>query len=258
MEACIKYEVNNNIAQLTVHNPKQLNAITVEMRAQLLEFLQACEQSPEVKVVVLKGAEGNFSTGSSVSGMGSRTVLQTYDHMDKFGAVVKAIHNMEKIVIAEVDGYAVGAGFSLALAADIVYASTKAKFGLAFNKIGLVPDCGLHYYLTQLVGPYKAKEWIVTAATIPAEEAKEYRIVNDILPSETLHDKVMEKAERIASGPFYANIMSKSIINSAGQLTLEQTLQEERFAQTILQQTQDHQEGVNAFRNKKKPVFVGQ
>lgn len=257
MEACIKYELNNNVAILTISNTEQLNAITIEMREELLQHLEACEKSPEVKVIILRGEGGNFCTGSSVKGMGKRTVLETYDHMNKFSSVITKIHNMEKVVISMVEGYAFGAGFSLALAADMVYISPDAKFGLAFNKLGLVPDCGLHYFLTQLVGPYKAKEWILTAATILADEAKENRIVNDIIEKKDLYSTVIEKAERIASGPFYANIMSKTIINHTSQMNLEETLQQERYAQTILQQTEDHQEGINAFRNKKKPAFAG-
>jgi len=257
MDSCIKYELKNNVAILSLNNPTELNAMTLEMREKLVELLLDCEKSAEVKVIVLKGENGNFCSGSSVKGMGNRTILDTFDHMKKFSGVISKIHNMEKIVISMVEGYAVGAGFSLALAADMVYISPEAKFGLAFNKLGLIPDCGLNYFLPKLVGPYKAKEWILNGSTILAEEAKENKIVNDIFPKEMLFSIVMEKAERIASGPYYTNIISKGIINKSSQMTLEETLEAERYAQTILQQTEDHKEGVNAFRNKKKPVFVG-
>ena len=257
MESCIKYEQQNNIAILELSNPKELNAMTTDMRKQFLELLQTVEQDPDIKVIVVKGENGNFCTGSSVSGMGSRTAIETYDHMDLFASLILKIHNMKKIVISMVEGYSVGAGFSLALAADMVFVSPDAKFGLAFNKLGLIPDCGLNYFLPERVGPYKAKEWILSAAMIGAEEAKENRLVNGIFPKEELFAEVLKKAESIAAGPYYTNMMTKEMINKSSHRTLEETLEAERFAQTILQQTDDHKEGVHAFRNKQKPVFTG-
>ncbi|RNF38928.1 hypothetical protein EEX84_12480 [Planococcus salinus] len=257
METGVKCEIKNHVAVLTLANPSELNAITIEMREEFLKLLDELEQSDEVKAVVLKGSEGNFCSGSSVKGMGKRTVLETFDHMDVFSSVIMKIHHMKKIVISMVEGYAVGAGFSLALAADIVYAAEDAKFGLAFNKLGLIPDCGLNYFLPQLVGPYKAKEWILSGSMIKAQEAKENGVVNEIFPTEQLLAEVMEKAERFAAGPYYTNMMTKDLINQSSQRTLKETLEAERFAQTILQQTEDHKEGVNAFRNKEKPVFTG-
>jgi enoyl-CoA hydratase/carnithine racemase len=257
MKSSLKLEIIDQVAVLTLNNPQQLNAITLEMREELLKVLSDCEKSPEVRVIVLKGEGANFCSGSSINGMGNRTALETFDHMKKMIEVIKRIRNMEKIVISMVDGYAFGAGFSLAIAADMVYTSPEAKFGLAFNKIGLMPDCGLSYFLPRLVGPHKAKEWILHASIIPAEEAKEYRIVNDIFPKEELYSVVMERAKSIAAGPYYANIMTKSIIDRSDRMNMEEVLEAERYAQTILQQTEDHQEGINAFRNKVTPVFMG-
>lgn len=257
MESCIKFEQQNNVAIVELSNPKELNAMTTEMRKQFLELLQTLEQDAEIKVIVVKGENGNFCTGSSVNGMGSRTTIETFEHMDLFASLILKIYNMKKIVISMVEGYSVGAGFSLVLAADMVYVSPDAKFGLAFNKLALIPDCGLNYFLPERVGPYKAKEWILSAAMIGAEEAKENRLINGIFPKEELYAAVLEKAESIAAGPYYTNIMTKEMINKSGNRTLEETLEAERFAQTILQQTDDHKEGINAFRNKQKPVFTG-
>ena len=258
MEACIRIIKSNSVATITIHNPGQLNALTLDMRDSLLEHLKECEKSLDIKVIILQGEGGHFCSGSSVGGMGKRTVLETFEHMTKMNELIVTIHNMDKIVIAVVEGYAVGAGFSLALASDLIYTSPEAKFGLAFNKIGLVPDCGLSYFLPRLVGPYKAKEWILSGAIISAEEAQAKGIVNDCLLKEDLFHIVKEKAEMIASGPLYANKMTKSILNKSDQMTLEEVLAEERYAQTILQQTEDHQAGITAFRTKKKPVFTGQ
>lgn len=257
MNSCISYELKKNVAILSLNNPKELNAITLEMREKLLELLLECEKSPEVKVIVLKGENGNFCSGSSVKGMGNRTTMDTFDHMKKFNEIVLTIYKMDKIVISVVEGYAVGAGFSLALAGDMVYASPDAKFGLAFNKLGLIPDCGLNYFLPQIVGRYKAKEWILSSTMIDAEEAKDNHMVNDIFPKDKLLSNVLEKAEQIASGPYYANMLTKEIINTSSQRTLEETLEIERYIQTILQQSDDHKEGVSAFKNKHKPIFVG-
>jgi len=257
LNSCIKYELNKNVAIISFNNPKELNAMTLEMREKLLELLLECEKSQEVKVIVLKGENGNFCSGSSVKGMGNRTPLETFNHMKIFGEIISKIYNMDKIVISAVEGYAVGAGFSFALAADMVFASPEAKFGLAFNKLGLIPDCGLNYFLPQLVGPYKAKEWILGGAMIEAQEAKDNHILNEIVPKDKLMSVVLEKAEKIASGPYYANLLTKEIINKSSLRTLEETLEAESYAQTLLQQTDDHKEGVSAFKMKQKPIFVG-
>ena len=255
MDSTVDFEINNRIAVLTLNNPKQLNALTVKMRDEFLDHLLECERSQEVKVVILRGEGGHFCSGSSVKGMKNRTVVETLGHVKVMNEIIAKIHRMDKIVIAAIDGYAVGAGFSLALATDLIYASPEAKLGLAFNKIGLVPDCGLNYFLPRLVGAYKAKEWIFSGAIIPAEEAKTNGVINQIFSKEDLLTKVQEKAESLTKGPYYANAMTKSIINKSSQMKLEEVLEMEQFSQAILQQTDDHKEGVSAFRDKREPIF---
>src|SRR4051794_17034027 len=103
MEACIKIKINNQVATITMHNPRQLNALTLDMRDSLLEHLKECERSQDIKAIILKGEGGHFCSGSSVGGMGKRTVIETFEHMTKMNELIVTIHNMDKVVIAVVE-----------------------------------------------------------------------------------------------------------------------------------------------------------
>lgn len=197
-----------------------------------------------------------FCGGGDLRTMGPEiSSIEMKERMDITTKIFLQIYNMNKPVIAAVQGYAVGAGFSLALAADILFAEEDAKFGLVFNKVGLIPDAGAHYFIKKVVGPWKAKELIWTGAMITAEEGERLGFVNRVVPKGESYESAYKFATEIATGPVNAFRYTKSIINS--ELDLQETMKTESFAQSILIETEDHREGVKAFFEKRKPKFVG-
>jgi 2-(1,2-epoxy-1,2-dihydrophenyl)acetyl-CoA isomerase len=156
-----------------------------------------------------------------------------------------------------VDGYAVGAGFNLALCCDLIVASDRAKFGQLFAKIGLVPDGGGTYFLPRLVGLPKAKELVFTADIIDAEEAARLGLVNRVVRAPDLRDATLALARRIAAGPPRALTLAKHLLNRSVEVDLPGALDLEAFAQSIAITSEDHQEGLRAFFEKRPPTFTG-
>jgi 2-(1,2-epoxy-1,2-dihydrophenyl)acetyl-CoA isomerase len=169
--------------------------------------------------------------------------------------VLRPLYMLEKPVIAAVNGPAVGAGFNIALAADIIIASDKAVFSQIFTRLGLVPDLGGMYLLTRVVGLNKAKELCFTARKIDAAEAFALGIVNRVVPAQELMPAARTLAREIAVGPPTALAMIKTLLNKSSTSTLEQMLEYESYAQTLAYTTTEHREGVAAFREKRSPDF---
>ena len=250
-------KIQDGIALITLNEPNSLNALSKSIKGQLLDYFLLAENDPEVKVIVLTGTGKAFSAGGDVKAMGERTVIESVDNMNDITQIITTIANSKKITMSAVNGYAMGAGFSLALATDLIYANTQAKFGLSFTKVGLVPDCGLHHFLPRIVGPWKAKELIFRAKILTAEEARSYLIVNDIFEVDTLLENVLQIADELSNSAFQALKLSKAIINNNENADLPGTLHYENLTQSIMQQTSDYQEGVSAFKEKRASKFTG-
>ena len=176
----VNYDIIEGIAVITLNSVETLNALDSELIYELNQVLDKVENDSKVKIVLVTGKGKAFSAGGNVKSMGDRTTLETIEIMSHATRVITRITEMKKIFISAVNGYAMGAGFSLALACDIILAQKNAKFGLSFINVGLVPDCGLLHFLPKIVGPWKAKELIFSGAIITAEEAFQYGIVNQI------------------------------------------------------------------------------
>ena len=254
----IKYEVEEYIAYITLNNTQEFNAITPSMKEEFYKYLLKSEKDENVKVVIINGKGKHFCSGSNVKKMGDRTVQQTINHMHNFNEIIKHIYSSEKIFITAIQGYCIGGGVGLALASDINYATKDIQIGFTFTKIGLIPDCGTLYHLPRLVGKRKAKELIFNAKMIEAKEAFNLGLINEIVESDQLMDKALSHAKELLKGPSLALSWSKKIINQSDNNTLESVLEFERLGQTVMQQSSDHKEGVNAFKEKRKPVFSGE
>ncbi|MEW9673020.1 enoyl-CoA hydratase/isomerase family protein [Ammoniphilus sp. 3BR4] len=251
-------EKSNGIASVYLNEPNSLNALSMPLKEELLSILRSIEKDPDVGVVILAGKGKSFCAGGDVKAMVEMTnPLEIKRMMDESAKMVETIRRMPKIVIAAVQGYAAGAGFSLALAADMIVAEEGARFVLSFKNVGLIPDLGMHYSLPKMLGEWKAKEWIWKGAKITAEEAYQYGIVKEVVPDGKGYEKACEAAQELVKGPIQAYIYSKSLINSASSLKIEDVFRLENDAQTILRGSSDHKEGVSAFLEKRAPKFTG-
>jgi 2-(1,2-epoxy-1,2-dihydrophenyl)acetyl-CoA isomerase len=209
--------------------------------------------------VVLTGAGRGFCAGADVKSMNPDAKLldRRARHRWILRDILQPLIALEKPVIAAVNGAAVGAGFNIALACDIVIASEKAVFSQIFTRLGLVPDLGGLYLLTRVIGLNKAKELCFTAKKITAEDGHKLGFVNHVVPHDDLMPRAQALAAEIASGPATSLAMIKSLLNKSSTSTLDQMLEYESFAQTIAYTTPEHKEGVAAFREKRQPDFRG-
>lgn len=249
----------DGVAIIKMNNPRAMNALEDELSAELLGAYREVSADPEVGAVILTGAEKAFCAGGDLKrlGQGFPSAEAGYDYMRSFREMVTTFMNMPKPTIAAVNGFAVGAGFCIAMQADLVLASDKAKFGMAFANVGLIPDLAGLYTLPRLVGLQRAKELVFTGRTIGADEAREMGIVNRVVPHDELLVEAGKLAKRLADGPRVALRMAKNVMNDSVNMTLEQLLDLEPHAQSICFQSEDHKIGVQAFFDKAKPAFVG-
>ncbi|MFN4089237.1 MAG: enoyl-CoA hydratase/isomerase family protein, partial [Alphaproteobacteria bacterium] len=242
------------------NRPEARNALSEEMRGdfdKLLPYLQA-EAGRAVKAVVLTGAGPAFSAGGDIKGMRSRAEATPADSRRRMRAShhrMYDIGHLELPVIAAVDGAAAGAGFCLALAADFIVATPRARFAASFNRIGLVPDWAGLYYLPRLVGLQKAKELVFTCRLFGAEEAKQMGIVYDIWPQEGFLDRAKAFAGRFRGASTEALGMSKNLLNQSFETDFKTMLELEAMAQSVARGSSYHTAAVARFVEKQPPLF---
>lgn len=243
---------------LRLNRPKSLNAINGELRESLHAKLLDASADGEVRCVVLTGNGRAFCSGGDVKEMGDGKALTSARKLYRSKQVVEAIVNMDKPVIAGVNGAAVGAGMNLALACDLIVASESAVFSEVFSQRGLVPDMGGTYFLARQVGMYRAKELVFSGRAFSADEARELGIVSHVWPEEDFGTNLERYAEEIASSATVALGLAKRMINRSFETDLSTALELESFAQGIAGTTEDHRSSVEAFKNKTSPKFTGE
>jgi len=244
------------IAVLTINNVKQRNAMTGAVKAAFVPALQAAQDDQDIRCIVVTGAGGTFSAGGDVSLFGDMTPQKgrqvVYDQRKFLHLMIRG----ETPVIAAVEGFAFGAGFGLAMAADHIVAAKDAKFCAAFNKIGLMPDGGLLWTLPQRVGTGRAREMLMCASVLEGEEAKRLGVVDTLAEPGKALEAAMVKAERFAA----AAPLAVSAIKGAFArfpLDLEGAFGIELDAQPALMASEDSKEARKAFLEKCKPTFKG-
>lgn len=258
MEKTVLLEIRDKIATITLNRPAAMNSLDKALVDEFTAALTAVSEDSETRVVVLTGAGKAFCAGGDLFHLLAITnQLAAREFIGEAGKIVSLIMNMNKPVIAMVNGVAAGAGFNLALACDLVVCAKSARFSQSFAKVGLIPDCGGFYLLPRVVGSHKAKELMFTADLIDADTAQRLGIVNEVVADETLADTVYKLAGRLAEGAPLALAFIKKMVNRSDKLDLESNCAFEEDLQCICMQTADHKEGVEAFKAKRAPRFQG-
>ncbi|MFP7444695.1 enoyl-CoA hydratase [Bacillus sp. MMSF_3328] len=250
-------EKKASVLLLTLNRPDSLNAFSSEMITGLTKAFRQADQDEDIKAIVLSGAGRSFSAGGDVKTMGQAGPAEIYEHIGKLNECILSIKAASKPVIAAVHGFAAGAGFNLALACDLIIAADDSRFAMSFSQVGLISDGGGSFFLPRLIGPHLAKEFFFTAEAIPADRLLQMGIVSRIVPGTELREEALAVAEKLASGPVKAYGMMKKLIDGAHASTLEGVLEQERLIQTMMAGTEDHLEGIAAFKEKRKPQFQG-
>ena len=255
-------DLEDKVLVLTLNRPDKLNALNGEMARVARETLAELAENPDIGCVVLTGAGRAFCAGGDVSDMAAAEDRPTSmeDHVDRLRRGQEfswMLHSIPKITVAAINGYAMGAGLGIALSCDMRLASTKAKLGTAYAKVGLGGDYGITWQLTQLVGPAKAKELFVLGDILDAQEALSVGLVNRVIEHERLAEEVAKLAGRIAHGPQISYRYMKENVNLAVNSDFRAILDREAFTHIRCMGTEDHREGARAFVEKRQPQFRG-
>lgn len=254
-------EEKNGVGYLTFNRPKALNSFNVDMHREVAEVLNQWTKNPDIRCVVISGEGRGFCAGQD---LGDRVVdpnaeapdlgysIETY-----YNPLIKTIVNMPKPVICAVNGVAAGAGANIALACDLVIAAKSANFVQAFCRLGLVPDSAGTWFLPRAVGHARAMGLTLLGDKLPAETAKEWGMIWDVVEDAELKTKVTELAERLAKQPTFGLSLIKKAIHQSSNNTFDEQVLLERDLQRIAGRSEDYREGVQAFMNKREPNFKG-
>jgi enoyl-CoA hydratase len=251
-------EKEKPIVILTINRPKVLNALDADTLEEIGKAVEQLEADPDVRVVIITGAgERAFIAGADIAFMGKLTPLEARDFSRKGQQVLNKIEKLSKPVIAAINGFALGGGCELAMACDIRVASEKARLGQPEINLGIMAGFGGTQRLTRLVNPGWAKEILFTADQYDARTAQSIGLVNHVVPAEQLLDFCREMANRIAQRGPVAVRMSKEAVNEGLEMDLDKALAHEADIFGVLFSTEDRQEGIAAFLEKRKPEFKG-
>ncbi len=259
----VDYHVANHIATITMNDPKTLNAFSTAMKVAMMAALNQADEDTEVRVIILQGAGNNFSSGGHIGEM-LENGMESEVLADKLTVMVGAIaeislklRNIHKPIIAKLEGAVAGAAMNLALTCDFRIASDTAKFVQAFVNIGLIPDAGGIYLLSQLIGVAKTTELVMLGDKLTSDEVARLNLVNSVVSQDELDTSVLALATRLSQLPAKALASMKHMINVHAFMGLNEALDMEVDQQTMMARTDDFKEGITAFMEKRKPVYQG-
>ena len=255
----ILFDVKDNIAIITLSRPDKYNAFNREMALGLQERLDECKTSKNIRAVYITGAGKAFSSGQDLdevvnpNGPDVSSILSQH-----YNPIITKIRKLEKPVVAAVNGVSAGAGANLALCCDIVVASQSSSFIQAFSKIGLIPDSGGTFFLPRLVGWQKASALFLLGEKISAQEAERIGMIYKVFPDEKFVAESFKIATTLAQMPTKALGYTKLAMNNSLINNYEDQLHDEEILQERAGKTQDYKEGIQAFLEKRKPIFKGE
>lgn len=254
----ILFEIKNQVATLTLNRPEKYHSFIREMALDLQEKLDLCKNDNNIRAIVITGTGKAFCAGQdlgeAIDPNGPELQKIVNEH---YNPIIRQIRNIEKPIIAAVNGVAAGAGASIALCCDIIIAKEGAVFVQAFSKIGLVPDSGATFFLPRLIGFQKASALMMNADPISATEAERLGMIYKVIEESKFENEIKSFSEKLAKMPTKGIGLTKKLLNQSINNSLEQQLNEEEIAQTIAGKTNDYKEGVSAFLEKRKPNFKG-
>lgn len=255
----IELKIENKVAYITLNRPEVFNSFNREMALRLQDTLDACEVNDEVRAIVLTGKGKAFCAGQDLKEVTSPELNPGFKKIleEHYNPIILRIRNIEKPIIAAVNGVAAGAGANIALACDVVVADEKASFIQAFSLIGLIPDSAGTFFLPRLIGFQKASALMMLGDKIGAQEAERLGMIYKYVPSEEFQDTIQKLALKMAQMPTKALGFIKKTLNQSLTNNLEQQLALESKYQIEAASSEDYQEGVAAFIEKRKPNFRG-
>jgi len=255
----VTYEVKEDIGTITINRPQKKNALNRATRMELRKLLEEIRSSKELRILIITGAgQDAFIAGADIPEMKE---MNQWDMMDNLSTLSQQLYtdfgNLEIPVIAMINGYCFGGGLELALACDIRIATEDASFGQPEIRLGIMPGGGATQRLPGLVGPAIAKELMFTGRIIDAQEALRIGLVNRVVPKDKLKEAIWELARDIAKKSPIALKLIKRSVNRGGQAPSDVGLAYEALAECLCFTTEDHEEGLSAFLEKRKPNFRG-
>ena len=256
------YEVANFVAVVTLNRPERLNALTLEVYAQLRDLFLDLGDDDQVKAVILTGAGRAFCSGGDVNEIiGEVLDRDMREHLEfcrMTGHLVRNMRLLPKPIIAAVNGLAAGAGAVMALASDLRVVAEEAKFAFLFTRVGLTgADMGAAFLLPRVIGQGRALELLLLGDDLDAPTAERYGLANRVVPRDQVLATAQALAERLVNGPTYAQGLTKLMVNNEWTLDLITALESEAQAQALMMMGADHRAFFEAFREKRAPVFKG-
>lgn len=258
-EDLVQVALEGHVAVVAMNEPQRRNVFSTRMRQRLLAAFEAlCDQDGDTRAIVLTGQGGHFCGGGDLSEMTTAPPpIALRERVAVATRLVRHLHAGPRPVVAAVEGHCVGAGVALAAACDFVVASREARFSMGFARVGLLPDTGILWTLPQKVGMAKARELLLSAATISAEEAHRLGLVSTLVEPGQALAVAQGEAARLAQLPPVTMMLLKGALLE-GMNSLQQAVRAETDLNPLVRMTTDHQEAVQAFLDKRRPVFTGQ
>jgi enoyl-CoA hydratase/carnithine racemase len=261
MSELLKFAVDQGVATITLNRPEKLNAFTGEMMEAWVAALEDCRTNPEVRAIVMTGTGRAFTTGGDVesfSGSAKQTPQGIRNHLvGGSQRLIRKIAEIGKPVIAALNGFATGGGLDIALACDIRFAAESARFAETYAKMGLIPGMGGAWLLPRLVGTAKAMELFWSCDWVDAREAERIGLVNKVFPDGELMDAALAFARKVADAAPLSVQTIKRLVRTGLDQDLPTALDAVAAEMTVVRTSEDHQEALAAFKEKRKPLFKG-
>ncbi|WP_022825140.1 enoyl-CoA hydratase-related protein [Hymenobacter norwichensis] len=257
--ASLLFSLDAGVATLCFNRPQVFNSVNKEVVLAMQQHLRDCQQNPEVRAVLLTGTGKAFCAGQDLAEITGPNSPEVAEIVEKhYNPIVQLIRDLDKPVVAAVNGVAAGAGANLALACDVVVAKESASFIQAFSKIGLIPDSGGTYFLPRLIGMQRASALMLTGDKVSATEAAQMGMIYKVFSDESFDQEVSALVRKLAAMPTKGLAYTKQLLNGTFGNDLAQQLRNEADYQLRAGHTTDYREGVSAFLEKRQPTFKGQ